>query len=36
MRKAQAKELSKQDLEGHGWAQLCNAGFFDGTKPGGR
>jgi len=28
MQKAQANKLSKQDLEGHGWARLCNAGSF--------
>lgn len=28
MQKAQANKLSKQCLEGHGQAQLCNAGLF--------
>lgn len=28
MQKAQANKLSKQCLEGHGRAQLCNAGLF--------
>lgn len=41
MQKAQANKLSKQDLEGHGRAQLCNAALFAAAglveeSPGGR
>lgn len=41
MQKAQANKLSKQYLEGHGQAQLCNAGLFAAMgsmeeSPGGR
>lgn len=41
MQKAQANKLSEQYLEGHGRAQLCNAGLFAavslmGESPGGR
>ena len=41
MQKVQANKLSKQYLEGHGRAQLCNAGLFAAAglmeeSPGGR